>query len=92
MDIIEVPKNINSYTNIFYENVRWGDTDGMNHVNNVSIARYFESARVHIIRNLQSKKFSFIIVNFSINYLSQIYYPNKIEIGSSLSFARISRS
>ena len=45
--------DINDYKNIFYENVRWGDTDGYNHVNNVSISRYFESARVNIIRDLE---------------------------------------
>ena len=67
-----IPNNITVYKNIFDETVRWGDTDGYNHVNNVSISRYFESARVNIIRNLESKKYSFVIVNFSINYLNLI--------------------
>ena len=58
--------DINAYKNIFYENVRWGDTDGYNHVNNVSISRYFESARVNIIRDLETEKYSFVIVNFEI--------------------------
>ena len=49
-----IPKNLSLYKNIFYENVRWGDTDGYNHVNNVSISRYFESARVNIIRDLEN--------------------------------------
>ena len=80
-----IPNNIAVYKNIFDETVRWGDTDGYNHVNNVSISRYFESARVNIIRNLESKKYSFVIVNFSINYLDQIFYPSKIKIGSSIS-------
>ena len=80
-----IPKNLEIYKNIFIENVRWGDTDGYNHVNNVSISRYFESARVNIIRNLESKKYGFVIVNFNINYLDQIFYPSKIEIGSFIS-------
>ena len=79
-----IPNGITVYKNIFDETVRWGDTDGYNHVNNVSISRYFESARVNIIRNLESKKYSFVIVNFSINYLDQIFYPSKIKIGSSI--------
>ena len=70
---------------IFNENVRWGDTDGYNHVNNVSISRYFESARVNIIRNLESEKYSFVIVNFNINYIDQIFYPSKIKIGTYIS-------
>ncbi len=74
-----------AYNDIFDENVRWGDTDGYNHVNNVSISRYFESARVNIIRNLESEKYSFVIVNFNINYISQIFYPSKIKIGTSIS-------
>ena len=47
-----IHQKLSIYKNIFEENVRWGDTDGYNHVNNVSISRYFESARVNIIRNL----------------------------------------
>ena len=78
-------KKLVVYRDIFDENVRWGDTDGYNHVNNVSISRYFESARVNIIRNLESEKYSFVIVNFNINYISQIFYPSKIKIGTSIS-------
>ena len=81
----KVPNNISFYKNIFYENVRWGDTDGYNHVNNVSITRYFESARVHMTKNLETKKYSFVLVHFNINYLDQIFYPSKIKVGSSLS-------
>ena len=80
-----IPSDLSKYKNIFIENVRWGDTDGYNHVNNVSISRYFESARVNIIRNLESEKYGFVIVNFNINYLDQIFYPSKIEIGSYIS-------
>ena len=81
----DIPTNINKYPHKFFERVRWGDTDGYQHVNNVSISRYFESARVNIIRELESKEFSLVIVNFTINYYSQIFYPNKILIGSFLS-------
>ena len=80
-----IPKDLSMYKNIFYENVRWGDTDGYNHVNNVSISRYFESARVNIIRNLETEIYGFVIVNFNINYIAQIFYPSKIEIGSYIS-------
>ena len=80
-----IPKVLGSYKDIFDENVRWGDTDGYNHVNNVSISRYFESARVNIIRNLESEKYSFVIVNFNIHYIEQIFYPSKIKIGTSIS-------
>ena len=50
-----IPTNIEKYPHKFLEHVRWGDTDGYQHVNNVSISRYFESARVNIIRELESK-------------------------------------
>ena len=80
-----IPKVLSSYKDIFDENVRWGDTDGYNHVNNVYISRYFESARVNIIRNLESEKYSFVIVNFNIHYIEQIFYPSKIKIGTSIS-------
>ena len=40
----DIPTNINKYPHKFFEHVRWGDTDGYQHVNNVSISRYFESA------------------------------------------------
>ena len=80
-----IPQKLSIYKNIFDENVRWGDTDGYNHVNNVSISRYFESARVNIIRNLETEKYSFVIVNFNINYIGQIFYPSKIIIGTYIS-------
>ena len=80
-----IPQKLSMYKNIFDENVRWGDTDGYNHVNNVSISRYFESARVNIIRNLETEKYSFVIVNFNINYIDQIFYPSKIKIGTYIS-------
>lgn len=80
-----IPTNINIFKNIFDETVRWGDTDGYNHVNNVSISRYFESARVNIIRDLENEKYSFVIVNFNINYLSQIFYPSNLKIGTYIS-------
>ena len=57
----------------------------MSHTASTTISRYFESARVNIIRNLESKKYGFVIVNFNINYLDQIFYPSKIEIGSFIS-------
>ena len=79
-----IPNNINSYKDVFREHVRWGDTDGYNHVNNVSISRYFESARVNIIRALESDKYSFVLVHFNIDYLDQIFYPSIIDIGTSL--------
>ncbi|MBT4109949.1 MAG: acyl-CoA thioesterase [Pelagibacterales bacterium] len=80
-----IHQKLSIYKNIFEENVRWGDTDGYNHVNNVSISRYFESARVNIIRNLETEKYSFVIVNFNINYIGQIFYPSKIKIGTYIS-------
>ena len=84
MQKLNIPDDINSYTHKFFEHVRCGDIDGHNHVNNVSFSRYFESARVDIIRSLETKKYSFVIVSFSINYFSQVFYPSNIEIGSSL--------
>ena len=84
LDRSKLPKDIKLYKNIFDEKVRWGDTDGYNHVNNVSISRYFESARVNIIRNLETEKYSFVIVNFEICYIDQIFYPSLIQVGSSL--------
>ena len=84
LDKNKLPKDIKLYRNIFDEKVRWGDTDGYNHVNNVSISRYFESARVNIIRNLETEKYSFVLVNFEINYIDQIFYPSLLQIGSSL--------
>ena len=47
MQKLNIPDNINSYTHKFFEHVRWGDTDGHNHVNNVSFSRYFESHFVY---------------------------------------------
>ena len=56
----------------------------MAHTASTAISRYFESARVNIIRNLETEKYSFVLVNFEINYIDQIFYPSLLQIGSSL--------
>ena len=65
---------------------RWGDTDGMGHINNVQFARYCESGRLAYLgacgfgRELPAD--DFMIVHLSIDFRAQMHYPGEVMIGT----------
>jgi acyl-CoA thioester hydrolase len=63
----------------------FGDTDALGHINNVSIARYFEQARVLIqeamAADLGERAFErAVLANIEISYLAEAFYPDDIII------------
>lgn len=68
--------------------IRWCDTDGLQHVNNVAIASYFEAGRVAYVDDLLSRCSpphpSFALVRIAIDYLAEFNYPGTVEVGSRL--------
>jgi len=67
--------------------VRWGDMDAFNHVNNVSYLRYFESGRIAYFDALDLADFfdldgiGPILAETSCRYKFPLTYPDRISVG-----------
>jgi acyl-CoA thioester hydrolase len=71
------------------ERVRFGDLDAMRHLNNVVFLRYFETARIAYLREIQPTHdpanperddFGLIFAECHINYRSPGFYDDLLEI------------
>lgn len=67
--------------------VRWGDMDALNHVNNVSYLRYFESGRIAYFHALDLADFfrpdgvGPILADTFCRYKFPLTYPDRISVG-----------
>jgi acyl-CoA thioester hydrolase len=65
-------------------NPRFNDTDALGHINNASIATWFEEGRRPIfeffIPDLDPKKWNLIIARLEIDYLAQGYYQKSATV------------
>ena len=86
-------KNIKKDDFIFFKKVeaRWGDMDGLRHINNAKYLTFLETARLEYLSTLgidinrwDSKK-SVILASMKIDYHKQSSYPNIYEIGCKIS-------
>lgn len=63
---------------------RFNDTDALGHINNASIATWFEEARRPLFKifnpSLDPKKWNLIIARVEIDYLAQGHYQKDTEI------------
>jgi acyl-CoA thioester hydrolase len=63
---------------------RFNDTDALGHINNASIATWFEEGRRSIfeyfIPDLDPKKWNLIIARLEIDYLAQGYYQKPVTV------------
>jgi acyl-CoA thioester hydrolase len=77
-----------------YEKLRYADTDRQGHVNNAVFATMFETGRVELFydRNkpLASENCAFVVASITINYLGEINWPGRVEIGTRV--ASVGRS
>lgn len=68
--------------------VRWGDMDAFNHVNNVSYLRYFESGRIAYFEAMEladffgTKSVGPILAETSCRYKFPLTYPDRISVGT----------
>lgn len=67
---------------------RFGDTDGLRHINNIALVEWFEVARNPIFRiftpdlDLSYDKWKLILVRTEFDYVGQMYYGKDVEIRS----------
>ena len=71
------------------ETIRFGDLDRQNHVNNAVFATHFESGRVIILygeaHGLIVHGASFVLARLTIDFLGEMHWPGKVEIGTAIS-------
>ena len=68
--------------------IRYSDQDSIGHVNNVSIAAYFEVARVQLVQTVLDRfdypNLDFILARIAIDYHSEFHYPGTVDVGARL--------
>ncbi len=79
---------------VFSTTPRFGDIDGLGHINNNVVPTWFEAARNPFFRlfnpELDLKKWDLILARFEVDFLNQMYYGSDVEIRSWIS--RVGRS
>ena len=86
-------KNIQKDDFIYFKKVeaRWGDMDGLRHINNAKYLTFLETARLEYLSTLGidinrwDSKESVILASMKIDYHKQSSYPNIYEIGCKIS-------
>ncbi len=69
---------------------RFGDSDGLRHINNIVLAEWFELARNKIYRlftpdlDLSYEKWKLIMVKTDFEFLGQMYYRDDVDIKTSI--------
>jgi acyl-CoA thioester hydrolase len=78
----------------YFVTPKFGDIDGLGHVNNTIIPGWFEQARNQIYRyfnpDLDFKTWNLILVRFEVDFMAQMFFHSDVEIHTSIS--KIGRS
>lgn len=68
---------------------KFGDTDALGHINNISLPGWFEAARNPIFRlfvpDLDFAKWNLIMVHIDVDFKGQLYYGEDVTIRSYVS-------
>ncbi|WP_298215342.1 thioesterase family protein [Acidocella sp.] len=72
-----------------YDKVRYGDTDRQGHVNNAVFATFLESGRCEFLDHVfgpdwRKQGGSFVIVRLEVDFRAEIFWPGRVEIGTSV--------
>ena len=83
-----------NYAHQTFDKLRYGDTDRQGHVNNAVFSTLFETGRVEMLyaagEMLHDVECSFVIASLKLDYLGEITWPGRVEIGTRI--ASIGRS
>ena len=81
-------KQLEDFPLITYDKIRYGDTDRQGHVNNAVFSSFLETGRVEILYNnslaLLSQDASFVIASLKLDFLNEINWPGKVDIGTGI--------
>jgi len=82
------PVYLDDYPLRSYDKLRYGDTDRQGHVNNAVFSTFLETGRVEMIHDgktsLADEGCSFVIARLELNYVSELLWPGRVEIGSGV--------
>ncbi len=72
----------------------WSDLDTYGHINNISILRYFQSARVHFWESngwvdfFEQHTVGHILVSTKCDFKKELQYPGEVFIKTSVAFTK----
>jgi acyl-CoA thioester hydrolase len=71
-----------------FDKLRYVDTDRQGHVNNAAFSTFLETGRVEFLYNpqnpLAAENASFVIVKLSLNFIAEVNWPGKVDIGTGV--------
>lgn len=80
--------NLIDFPLLSYDKIRYGDTDRQGHVNNAVFSTFFETGRAELLYNrnniLVPEGASFVIAAHQMNYLKEVTWPGKVDIGTGI--------
>jgi acyl-CoA thioester hydrolase len=87
-DLFPGASDRSTYTHFTPVTLRFGDTDGMGHINNAVYATLFESGRFFYFgRGFDQAKRTgrtFTLAKLSINFVVELFFPGTVEVGSRI--------
>ena len=82
---LDTTPRLEDYPYRLSDNVRFGDLDPNQHVNNAVYATYFETGRVTLMKSpeygLTPPGLAWIMVRLDIHFRAELHWPNTIELG-----------
>jgi len=71
-----------------HDKLRYGDTDRQGHVNNAVFSTFLETGRVEMVYDGQSSladaDCSFVIARLELDFVNELLWPGRVEIGSGV--------
>jgi acyl-CoA thioester hydrolase len=91
---LDTTPRLEDYPYRISDNVRFGDLDPNQHVNNAVYATYFETGRVTLMKLLEygltPPGLAWIMVRLDIHFRAELHWPGTIELG--LGVAKLGRT
>ena len=79
------------YPHVFQQITHFGEMDIVGHINNISIARYYENARAYFLESIYGRDFFRpgqidrpVLVDVRVRYFKEIYFPETVETCSAI--------
>lgn len=91
MSLADPRRTLEAYPFVAPIRVLWGDLDSLGHVNNVSLSRYLEDARVAMIRaafagtSAGDPSVRMLLASLTVTYLGETFYPGEVQVATSMS-------
>ena len=71
-----------------HDKLRYGDTDRQGHINNAVFSTFLETGRVEMIydgkESLADTGCSFVIARLELDFVNEMLWPGRVEIGSGV--------